>query len=140
MAGIFINGLLKKRQKSSFAPLYTEPWVALLQPRICMGSQSGWCCRHTRATAPSTPAWGEAVEHQVPSKHLSAFHPELSNCFSGIYLLFPKRCLLLELYIRYCDTQSQMYPQGDFADTSRLACAINLAIPMMQKPFLFIPK
>lgn len=30
-----------------------------------------------------------------------------------------------------------MYPQGNFADTSRLVRVINLAIPVMQK-FLFL--
>lgn len=28
-----------------------------------------------------------------------------------------------------------MYPQGNFADTSRLACVINLAIPVVQNLF-----
>lgn len=91
----------KKAKNPFLALLCAEPWVA----SSASASGSGWGSRLgrryrcTRVTATSTPAWGEAAQRHALSKHLPASHPELPSSLSGFYLLFPRRCPLLELHM-----------------------------------------
>jgi len=66
-------------KKSHLAAPYAEPWTAssAAAAGAGWGSLWGWCCRGTGVTAPSRPAWGEAVWHQGTLQHPALNFPAL---------------------------------------------------------------
>lgn len=87
--------------KSPVLPGCTQspgPW-AVPQPRGLAGA-FGWAGAVVhQGHCPSTPAQGGDVQCQALPKHVPAFCPGLPGSPSGLYLLFPRRCPLLELYM-----------------------------------------